>query len=463
VWIGDGARIEGAAALVDCYLADAADAPVRIGEGVAAEDCVFLGSAEVEGGVRLGHCLVGEGVSLSGGFSAKHSLFFANSQFALGEASCSLAGPFAVSTHKATLVLTSQCSFCTFGSAANASNHHFKLGPLHGGVLRRGVRCGSGSYLFWPADIGAFTTVVGRHCGHLDTVDFPFSLLLAKDDRSVLVPGVNLFTSGSFRDADKWARRDRRQGVRRPRDLVNPAVLSPYTLQAMETGVALLERCREMEVDLRHGGAVIPAGRIEPALALYRAALVFHTGLRLLLGARDRRQGAAPRVEDFMDCLEEATAGEDRTGGTWRDWGGMLLPGVQADQVLADLADGRLTDADALQARLEELHAGYDGMEREWLARRWIREYGDPTRRTVSAFVAAWRQTVQFRHACFVKDAGKEFTPECAFGFGVEGNAGEYFRRIRGSLTDHPLLAMAEAERETLIGLAEFIPPPDGG
>ena len=459
VWIGESVSIDGAAILENCYVDSCREVPTRIGEGVAAQGCVFLRGSRTVGGVRIRHCLVGEGVRLENAFAGEHSLFFANSEFSLGEASSAMAGPYAVSHHKATLILTCQCSFNTFGSAANSSNHHFKLGPRHGGVLRRGVKCGSSSYIFWPSDIGAFSTVVGRHSSHLDTAIFPFSLLLAKDDRSVLVPGVNLFTSGLYRDARKWIERDRRGDVERPLDLVNPAILSPYILQAMDAGAALVRRSADIGMDLRHGGAVIPASRFEPTLKRYESALIFHLGERLLSLAREARAGGIPEAEDFAQVIRDATLGDPApSGGRWRDWGGMLLPGMEAERFLADVEKGVLADPEAVRDRLESIHRNYNRYEWIWLAWRWRREYGEPTPAAIGSFAEKWRKTVLFRHECFMKDASKEFSPEVMWGFGVEGDAGEAFHRVRGTLPEHPLVAMAEAERERLLALVKRIP-----
>ncbi len=459
VWIGEGAEIEGAAALVDCYVDSTRQAPARIGEGVAARDCVLLRSSRVVGGVRLDHCLVGEGVVLDDSFSARHSLFFANSHFALGEADAAMAGPHAVSTHKATLVLTCQCSFSTFGSGANSSNHHFKLGPRHGGVLRRGVKCGSGSYVFWPADIGAFTTVVGRHSGHLDTSDFPFSLLLGEPGKSVLVPGVNLFTAGAYRDSAKWRDRDAHAGLDNPLDLVNPAVLSPYVLQAMDAGCELLRRCVGFEVDIRHGGAVIPANRVEPTLRLYETALTFHTGNRLFARAAKAGNGANPDIDGLCRQIAEAPAESDAgSGGRWRDWGGMLLSGDAARAFLADLEAGKFADGAAVRERLRAIHEAYEETEWSWLANRWRRDYGEPTAQSVSLFVDKWRKAALFRHDCFVKDANKEFAPEARFGYGVEEDANTAFARVQGRMADHPLVAEEEAECVRLLDMAKGVP-----
>lgn len=458
VWLGEGARVEGAARLLDCYIDSRAAAATVVGDGVSAEDCVFLSGCRVEGGVRVAHCLVGEGVLLESDFFGKHSLFFANSTFALGEASCVMAGPFATSTHKASLVLTCQCSFNTFGSASNSSNHHFKLGPIHGGVLRRGTRCGSGSYIFWPSDIGAFTTVVGRHFENLETVDFPFSLLTAKNQTSILVPGVNLFSSGLYRDDIKWANRDRRKGVARPRDLVNAAIFSPYVMHAMEKGVLLLRRSEGIEVDLRHGGAVIPANRVKPALRLYDAALVLYVGQCLLARAMLSKPGGRPTTDDLIAAIDSVPRdGSDPSEGKWRDWGGMLLSGRDADAVLAELETGRLSDPEALRCRLEEIHGGYAANELRWAVRRWRREHGDADREQVVLFMEKWRRAVRFRHECIVRDIGKEFTQEVMYGFGVEDDACAAFRRVRGEPLDHPVLKMAREERDDLLELVDGI------
>ncbi|MCL2000682.1 MAG: DUF4954 family protein [Planctomycetes bacterium] len=457
VWLGEGVLATGAAVLENCYVESSSNVPVRIGEGVSAQDCVFLSGAQVNDWARLRYCLVGEGAQLGDGFTSRHSLFFANANFARGEAESVMAGPYSTSTHKATLVLTCQCLFITFGSGANASNHHFKLGPRHGGVLRRGVRCGSGSYLFWPSDIGAFTTVVGRHADRLDTANFPFSLLIGgKGDLSILVPGVNLFTAGLFRDAMKWRERDRRGNLERPRDLVNPAILSPYVIQDMEAGMELLRRAAAMGADLRHGGAVIPAGRFDPALKLYETALLFWLGEVLLTHAREAVRGGLPALGDIAELIRKISAASpDPTTRKWRDWGGMLLPGAEAEAFLVDAEAGKLAELDILENRLTGIHKEYGRFELAWAVWRWLRGYGEPSPEKLFMFMDKWRRAVDFRHQCFLKDAAKEFSPEAMLGFGLEEDRRQAFRRVRGTLAEHPLAVQAEAERSRLLALAE--------
>lgn len=457
VWIGDGVVIDGCGDIGDCYFAGG-KAPARIGEGVSAEGCVFLSACRVESGVRLAQCLVGEGVVLEQSLFAEHSVFFANCRFKLGEVLSVMAGAFAESHHRATLALTCQCSFSTFGSGANASNHHFKLGPRHGGVLRRGTRCGSGSYLFWPCDIGAFSTVVGRHTEHLETADLPFSLLVSTGAGTVLIPGAHIFGIGVFRDAIKWQSRDRRGAVERPLDLVNAAVYSPYVMQSLERGLAMLRRSEGMEADLRHGGAVIPKQRIRLALAAYETGLLFYVGECILRHATARFPGGGVTAEQVAAVIRGATGGGvGYNGGRWRDWGGMLLCGRDADEFIGDVASGRLGDWDGVRERLEGIHAAYGERELEWAAWRWRHERGEGAIGTVVEFYKGWRKAVEDRYQALVKDAGKEFTRELAYGYGIESGAVESFRRIRGEPTNEPIVQEVLNERDRLLALAEAI------
>ena len=451
VRIGDHAVLDGVARLKNCWLEGSAVQPIRLGEGVIAENSIFLAGSEASDRVVLDRCLAGECARLENGLSAAHSLFFANSHFALGEVLAAFAGPFAVSHHKATLVLACQCSFNTFGSAANASNHHFKLGPRHGGVLRRGVNCGSGSYLLWPADIGAFSSVIGRHCRHLDTADFPFSLLAVKGEETILVPGVTVFSAGGIRDAAKWRDRERRRNPADSLDQVNPAILSPYVFQSIDRGVAILRQAAPG--DVAHGGATIPACRRAPGMALYETALMYHLGERLLAWAKAAGAGETPGPDAILPLLVgndgNAEAAED-----WSDWGWMLLPGAAGRAFLADVETGRLASPEAALARLRDIHLSYERLERDWLARRWRRECGDPGPASIAVFFERWRLAVLFRRDRLLNDAGKEFRSGAAIGFGVEEPAEAAFARVRGKPEEHPLSETVRRESEALLASA---------
>ncbi|MDE6769691.1 MAG: DUF4954 family protein [Muribaculaceae bacterium] len=141
VSVGREVKIEGALRLVNgCILNNAA--PGRgmayVGSGVDAENFI-IEDAKADSGVILRNCYLGQGVEIEKGFTAHDSLFFANCSFENGEACAVLAGPYTVSMHKASLLIGCQTSFMNAGSATNQSNHMYKLGPVHWGVLERGA------------------------------------------------------------------------------------------------------------------------------------------------------------------------------------------------------------------------------------------------------------------------------------------------------------------------------------
>ena len=111
----------------------------------------------------------------------------------------------------------------------------YKLGPIHQGVVERGSKTTSDSYILWPAKVGAFSLIMGRHVNHPDTSGMPFSYLIEHGNRSYLVPGANLKSVGTIRDAQKWPKRDKRTDPDKL-DCINFNLLSPYTIQKDAAG-----------------------------------------------------------------------------------------------------------------------------------------------------------------------------------------------------------------------------------
>jgi hypothetical protein len=116
-------------------------------------------------------CFVGQGCYLGKHYSAENSLFFANCGGYHGEACSIFAGPFTVTHHKSTLLIAGIYSFMNAGSGSNQSNHMYKLGPIHQGIMERGSKTTSDSYLLWPAQDWSVHTCNGQplqEYGHLD-------------------------------------------------------------------------------------------------------------------------------------------------------------------------------------------------------------------------------------------------------------------------------------------------------
>jgi NDP-sugar pyrophosphorylase family protein len=178
VYIGDYAEIEGARHLENGSINSNEYDPIHIGYSVIAKDFIISSGSQVEDGTMLTRCFVGQSCRLGHTYSASDSLFFSNCQGENGEACALFAGPYTVTHHKSTLLIAGMFSFMNAGSGSNQSNHMYKLGPIHQGIVERGGKTTSNSYILWPARIGAFSLIMGRHYHNSDTSDMPFSYLI---------------------------------------------------------------------------------------------------------------------------------------------------------------------------------------------------------------------------------------------------------------------------------------------
>lgn len=464
VWIQGGAEVEGAVRLCRGVV----ERGGRVGAGVDAEDFAVASGGCVEGGARLTGCFVGQGARVGGGFSAQNSLFFANAEAMEGEACSFFAGPFSVSHHKASLLLTSAASFYNAGSGTNFSNHRYKSGPVHAGILERGCKTGSGSYLLWPGRIGAFTAVIGRHTGTFDTNAMPFSYLLEDKGRSLLLPGANLFTVGTFRDVEKWRTRDRRADGGR-RDLIHTDAFSPYTMDAVLRGRAELTRLSRAKGERSNvhswGGAVIPGEWITKGHVVYDAVLQIHRGrvvARRLLDGEGHADPAArlavaevrglPGSDAGSGAGKGVSAGGGVAGGTgvgagaWLDVGGMYIPQETFSAILSDVEAGRIADLDALEGAFAAADAAYADAEWNWVRARWVEELGrEPGVGDVAGVSEGWSRGLERMGEMVRHDMGKEYSRGMRTGFGVaDGDVEAEFSAVRGGVETHAFTVWLE-------------------
>ena len=160
--INDYCEVNGASRLSDCTLLGSAHGNVYIGTGVITENSIIAEGASVINSVKIQDCFVGEACQLANGFTASASVFFANSYMSNGEACAAFCGPFTASHHKSSLLIGGMFSFYNAGSATNFSNHAYKMGPMHWGILERGSKTASGAYLLMPATLGSFSVCFGK-------------------------------------------------------------------------------------------------------------------------------------------------------------------------------------------------------------------------------------------------------------------------------------------------------------
>lgn len=446
VKIGEYARIDSVSRLVNGTIASTQAAPVKVGVNVVAKDFIFMSGAEVDEGAVVIRSFVGQGVRMARLFSAHDSLFFANCTCENGEAASVFAGPYTVSTHKSSLLIAGMFSFLNAGSGSNQSNHMYKLGPIHQGIVERGSKTTSDSYLLWPAHIGAFSLVMGRHVGHPDTSRLPFSYLVENAGVSYLVPGVNLKSVGTIRDSKKWPRRDRRTDHDRL-DQINFNLLSPYTVAKMIDGIKLLRNIKETSGETAstysYQGMIIEARALDKGIKYYHYAIDKFMGNSVI----SRLKGADVIDDAKLPYLLSTTvsAGE----GEWVDVAGLIAPKSEIIRLCDDIASGEITDIEMINTRLREMHLHYYNMEWNWVVENfktwWGKECSELTIDDLVAIVNRWQESVVAIDKLLYEDARKEFSMVSKVGFGIDGTSqckDIDFEQVRGEFERDPFVKM---------------------
>lgn len=437
VRVGPAATVEGVNRLENGSINSCAEDPVYLGPGVYAEDFIVASGSTISDGVIVSHCFIGQGCELSKQYSAENSVFFANCGGFHGEACSIFAGPYTVTHHKSTLLIAGLFSFLNAGSGTNQSNHMYKLGPVHQGVVERGSKTGSDSYMLWPAKVGAFTVVMGRHYRNSDTSDLPFSYLIEHEDESVLAPGVNLRSVGTVRDARKWPKRDRRKDPKKL-DHINFKLLSPYTIQKMITGRDLLRRLKitaghTSEYFIYHS-VKIPSHSLDRGVELYQIGIDKFLGNCVIKRLENRRFQS---VDDLRAALKPDTA---MGTGKWIDLAGMFAPEEAVKQLLCDIENGAVHTLDELDARFAAIHNDYPRFEWAWAADVLQKELGKTIDQITAADIVAltnrWKKAVLDLDEQLYDDTKKEFAATAQTGFGLDGDSetrSSDFAAVRGT------------------------------
>ncbi len=353
--INDLCEVNGASRLSDCTLLGSVHGNVYIGTGVIIENSIIAEGSSVINSVKIQDCFVGEACQLSNGFTASASVFFANSYMSNGEACAAFCGPFTASHHKSSLLIGGMFSFYNAGSATNFSNHAYKMGPMHWGILERGSKTASGAYLLMPATLGSFSVCFGKLMHHPNTRNLPFAYLIADGDKMFLIPGRNITTVGLYRDIKKWPKRDLRAQENR-KSIVNFDWLSPFSVGEILKGKKILESLREVTGD--NVSQYLYHEYIIPASSLHKGIKYYDIALRIYMGAVLKR---------VLKRDPAITPPSTQTGvGDWDDLSGLLLPVSEEERIVADLKDGTIETIQELISRFEEIDASYREYQWAW-------------------------------------------------------------------------------------------------
>jgi hypothetical protein len=445
VAIGPAATIESAQRLENGTLCSRPEAPATIGSGVVAHDFMIGTGTVVDSGAILAKTFIGQGCRVGKQFSAENTAFFANGEAFHGEAVALLAGPYSVTHHKGTLLIAGMLSFYNAGSGTNQSNHMYKLGPIHQGVLDRGSKTGSYGYLLWPARVGAFSVVIGKHFTTFDSHNLPFSYLYEEHGKSVLTPAVNLFTVGTKRDGDKWPARDRRKDPDKL-DLIHFPVFSPLTIGPMMRGLADLKELyqnapREKEF-VQYNGITIKRLLCRTAIKQYEI------GIKMYLGSV-----LAARLESGTSLQATSTTGT----GEWVDLLGLMAPKTESETLCAAIERGEVKDLGSLEKRLKSLHGSYVEWEWNWACSAWKAWSGKPpaemSREEQAKAIAEWQDSAVKLNNMILNDAEKEFNTTTRTSFGLDGDQAARdadFAAVRGTFEGNKFVKGLQKDSEEI-------------
>ncbi len=460
VRIGDCAHLKGISRLNNGSVNSNRLAPVKLGSGVKCTDFIIASGVRILDSTIVDKCFVGQGCVFDKHYSADESLFFSNCQGMHGEACAIFAGPFTVTHHKSTLLIAGMFSFLNAGSGSNQSNHMYKLGPIHQGVVERGAKTTSDSYMLWPSKVGAFSLVMGRHTHHSDTSALPFSYLIENNSETFLVPGANLRTVGTIRDAQKWPKRDMRTDTELL-DFINYNLLSPYTVQKMSRGRAILNELQALSGTnteiYGYNNCKIRNSSLQHGIELYTIGIAKFLGNSLISRIEDKD---IRTLSELRKALQPDTpVGID----DWADLAGLLVPRSEVARLIEDIEKGQMT-LPSLQARFAEMHANYYSYEWTWalekLEQVWGCKVEEVTLKQVYEVVDEWQKSVVRLDKMVYEDARKEFNLNSQTGFGVDGDARQQkadFESVRGRFESNAFVVAVKEHIRQKTALGEKV------
>ena len=350
--IGEACNLDGAPELLNGTVGDKG----FVGAGVMARDFIFESHSYVSGGARLTNCHVGQGSHVGSGFTAVHTFFSSNCHAENGEACSVLAGPFTVTHHKSTLLIGAVCSFLNAGSGTNQSNHAYKLGPIHYGILERGTKTASGSHVVWPAHIGAFSLVMGKVPPRTDTSAFPFSYVVGSAEHARIIPAITLRNIGTLRDIKKWPQRDNRPSNANAADdciCFNP--FTPYVLQRMAKGEHMLSNLAQTMQEKGRNEALTSTGLLISLKAAQRGADLYRIASDLaiynMMHTRLNSDNSENINKDVAQILQPTLPAYD----LWCDLIGLQAPITEIRRILNDVKEGNIDTLRQFSQRLKSL------------------------------------------------------------------------------------------------------------
>ena len=442
VSIGPDVSINGIQLLQNGSVIGEKETATKVGEGVIAKNFIIQSGSSVDSGAIIDNTFVGQGVKIGKQFSAENSLFFANSEGFHSEAVSVFCGPYTVTHHRSTLMIAGMYSFFNAGSGTNQSNHMYKLGPLHQGIVERGSKTGSFSYLLWPCQVGPYSVVMGKHGGNFDTSDLPFSYLTVENEKTFLTPAMNLITVGTRRDSTKWPNRDRRKGKTKL-DLIHFDLLNPYVINKVINGIDILtdlyeKTPKEREIATYNGVRI-------KRLMLKSCRKYYEMALYIFLGDQIIGQLEKLPESNTIDEIKLLFTGEFKLAGhDWIDMAGLVVPEGQLSELISSFKTMEDPEVNKVESALKKLYDNYSSFTWEF-TRKVLEDRFEITREQLKKedlidIISRWKENSIRLNNMILSDAKKEFDANSKIGFGLGGDESikdADFAEVRGNYDEN--------------------------
>jgi NDP-sugar pyrophosphorylase family protein len=459
VWIENSAILEGVICLKEGTLLSSKDDPIFIGNGVIAKDFIIQSGSAISDGTLLDNCFIGQSVKIGKQYSAENCAFFSNCEAFHGEAVSIFAGPYTVTHHKSSLLIAAMFSFYNAGSGSNQSNHMYKLGPVHQGILERGSKTGSFSYMLWPSRVGPFSVVIGKHYTNFDAGEFPFSYINEESGKSLLTPAMNMFTVGTRRDSQKWPMRDRRKdSVKYDTlhfDLFNPFIIGKI-LEGSNRMKELLEKAEKDREYVTYKGLHIKRLLLKTCIKYYEMAIKIYIGEELL---KRITENSLENEEELRNAFRyDHTIYSEK----WIDAAGLLLSRKDYEFLVNDVVSGKIKSLEELNDEIHKISNSYKESSWAWCAdlieKRFNLKIGVITKVQLSTIIQDWKENRIKLNNMILKDAEKEFDQTSRIGFGIDGEEEVRdcdFENVRGRYEENKFVLELKKESEGITSLAE--------
>jgi len=439
---GEYTKVDGTLLLENGTICSSSLAPANIGHGVSAKNFIIHSGSIVDGSAMIKNCFVGQGVQIGKQFSAENSVFFANCEAFHSEACSVFAGPYTVTHHKSTLLIAGFFSFYNAGSGTNQSNHMYKIGPVHQGILERGSKTGSYAYLLWPARTGAYSVIIGKHYANFDGSDLPFSFINEHDGKTKLTPAFNLCSVGTKRDSMKWLKRDRRYDKEKL-DLINFELYNPYIIGKIISGTHIVkqlsEKAKEGQEYVIYKGAIIYTLMLKTSLNYYEMATKIYIGNEILY-----KLGDIYNLSSIDSVRVKLDSHPEEYYEKWVDLSGMIVPLKKVEAILETIKSNEINTLTSLSESLQTEFLNNRKYAWAWCA-NLIKDFTgiDVDKISVEQLIQIiqdWKANATRLNHLILKDAEKEFNANSHVGYGIDGNdevKEKDFEMVRGNIKNN--------------------------